>query len=84
METPRHWRLRRQRYAMLGNQCQVCGARHFPPRLVCPACGSPANDPAGSMKAIGVYPLETVFRPVPEQFKVADRREPALEDRRAP
>jgi uncharacterized Zn finger protein (UPF0148 family) len=83
METPRHWRLRKQRYAMLGSRCPVCGARHFPPRLVCPICGSAANDPAGTLRAIGVYPLETVFQPAPQRIQVANHRAPGLEGERA-
>ena len=39
METPRHWRMRKQRYALEGEVCSHCGAKVFPPRPVCPHCG---------------------------------------------
>ena len=39
MEVPRHWRLKKQRYAMVGEVCTVCDSHIFPPRPVCPYCG---------------------------------------------
>ena len=29
-----------RRYRLIGNKCKGCGALIFPPRLVCPECGS--------------------------------------------
>jgi len=43
MEVPRHWRLRKQRYALVGEVCPHCHAKIFPPRDVCPECGSEAK-----------------------------------------
>jgi uncharacterized protein len=40
MEIPRHWRLKQQRYGLVGKVCIHCDARLFPPREVCPQCGS--------------------------------------------
>jgi uncharacterized OB-fold protein len=40
MEIPRHWRLKQQRYGLVGKVCTHCGARIFPPREVCLHCGS--------------------------------------------
>lgn len=40
MTSPRFWRLRKELYRLEGAQCQGCGARLFPPRLVCPECRS--------------------------------------------
>lgn len=40
MEVPRHWRLRKQRYTLVGSVCAHCTAKIFPPRDVCPYCGS--------------------------------------------
>lgn len=45
METPRHWRLSQQRYALVGEVCDGCGAKLFPPRDVCPECEAPAKTP---------------------------------------
>jgi uncharacterized OB-fold protein len=43
MEVPRHWRLRKQRYALVGEVCPHCEAKIFPPRDVCPECGGEAK-----------------------------------------
>lgn len=40
MDLARHWRLRAQRYNLEGVICEGCGAKLFPPRQVCPECGS--------------------------------------------
>jgi uncharacterized protein len=40
MEVPRHWRLKKQRYSLVGEVCQRCNAHLFPPREVCPHCGN--------------------------------------------
>ena len=36
----RHWRLRQQRYQLIGNRCLSCGRKFFPPRKVCTKCHS--------------------------------------------
>jgi len=43
MEIPRHWRLKQQRYGLVGEICPRCDAKIFPPRDVCPSCGSEAR-----------------------------------------
>jgi uncharacterized OB-fold protein len=43
MEIPRHWRLKKQRYALVGEVCPHCQAKLFPPRDVCPECGGEAK-----------------------------------------
>ena len=43
MEVPRHWRLKKQRYALIGEKCPHCEAKIFPPRDVCPECGGEAK-----------------------------------------
>lgn len=43
MEIPRHWRLKQQRYALVGEMCPHCDGKIFPPRDVCPHCGSEAR-----------------------------------------
>lgn len=43
MEIPRHWRLKQQRYALVGEVCPHCDAKIFPPRDVCPECGNDAR-----------------------------------------
>lgn len=43
METARHWRLSPQRYSLIGEACPTCQAKIFPPRDLCPECGSEAR-----------------------------------------
>ncbi len=43
MEVPRHWRLKKQRYALVGEICPSCKTPLFPPRAVCPHCGGDAK-----------------------------------------
>ncbi|MGQ9833462.1 MAG: Zn-ribbon domain-containing OB-fold protein [Candidatus Villigracilaceae bacterium] len=43
MEIPRHWRLKQQRYSLVGETCPHCDAKIFPPRDVCPTCGGEAK-----------------------------------------
>lgn len=40
MEIPRHWRLNKQRYGLVGEVCPHCDHKIFPPRDLCPNCGS--------------------------------------------
>jgi uncharacterized OB-fold protein len=53
MEVPRHWRLKKQRYALVGEVCPNCNAPLFTPRAVCPYCG---GDTTAQVKAD--YPFE--------------------------
>jgi uncharacterized OB-fold protein len=43
MEIPRHWRLKPQRYQLVGEVCPHCEAKIFPPRDICPECGDEAK-----------------------------------------
>ncbi len=47
MEVPRHWRLKQQRYALVGEICRHCEAKLFPPRDVCPSCGGDTRENIG-------------------------------------
>ncbi len=38
MEISRHWRLKAQRYRLIGSACSTCGKVMFPPRPVYPRC----------------------------------------------
>jgi uncharacterized OB-fold protein len=35
MEVPRHWRLKKQRYQLIGEKCPHCDEYIFPPRDIC-------------------------------------------------
>ena len=39
MEVPRYWRLKQQRYRLIGEECPHCEDKIFPPRDICPRCG---------------------------------------------
>ena len=60
MEIPRHWRLKKQRYALVGEICPHCEAKLFPPRDVCPECGGEAKTPYAFSGRGAVYSYTTV------------------------
>ena len=43
MENPRYWRLKKQRYSLVGEVCPSCNSKIFPPRDICPECGGEAK-----------------------------------------
>jgi len=47
MENPRHWRLNKQRYRLVGSICPICEEKSFPPKDICPRCrgGIEGNHP---------------------------------------
>ncbi len=42
MQLSKYWRLQRQRYSLVGEECGKCGLKIFPPRDICPreGCGA--------------------------------------------
>jgi len=61
MDMPRHWRLKEQRYNLVGTECLICGAKLFPPRPVCPDCNSKQMQPFTFSGQGEVYSYSTVF-----------------------
>lgn len=61
MEIPRHWRLRKQRYGLVGEVCPHCEAKVFPPRDVCPECGQEAKALYNFSGRGEVYSYTTVY-----------------------
>jgi hypothetical protein len=61
MDIPRHWRLKKQRYAMVGEVCDHCDAKLFPPRDICPDCGEEAKTLYTFSGKGEVYSHTTVF-----------------------
>ncbi len=61
MEIARHWRLKEQRYNLVGTTCQKCGERSFPPRQVCPKCGGDASTPFAFSGRGEVYSFTTIY-----------------------
>jgi uncharacterized protein len=43
MEISQHWRLKKQRYSLVGEVCPHCEVKIFPPRDICPDCGEDAR-----------------------------------------
>ena len=63
MEVPRHWRLRKQRYGLIGEICPHCNAKLFPPRDICPECGQEAKNNYQFSGRGEVYSYTTVYDP---------------------
>ena len=61
MEIPRHWRLKKQRYALVGEVCPHCDYKIFPPRDICPNCGDEARDLYTFSGKGEVYSYTTVY-----------------------
>jgi hypothetical protein len=61
MEVARHWRLKKQRYALVGEVCPHCEHKIFPPRDICPDCGKEARDLYSFSGKGEVYSLTTVY-----------------------
>ena len=68
MEIPRHWRLKNQRYQLVGEVCPHCEAKIFPPRDVCPECGGEAKELYTFSGRGEVYSYTTVYD-APAGFK---------------
>ena len=68
MEIPRHWRLKKQRYALVGEICPHCEAKIFPPRDVCPHCSGEARTPYQFSGQGEVYSY-TVMNDAPAGFE---------------
>jgi uncharacterized OB-fold protein len=60
MNLVRDWRVRAQRYRLVGEVCEGCGARIFPPRDVCPECEAVAKTPFLFSGRGEVYSYSTV------------------------
>lgn len=70
MDIPRHWRLRKQRYGMVGEVCEHCNSKLFPPRDICPECGEEAKTLYTFSGKGEVYSYTTVYDP-PAGFEEA-------------
>jgi uncharacterized OB-fold protein len=63
-----NWRLREQRYQLIGNTCLKCGVRHFPPRQVCSKCRGTEFEPF-QFSGIGELYSFTTLRQAPAGFE---------------
>lgn len=61
-EAPRHWGRQKERYRLVGEMCNQCGIKLFPPRDVCPSClGSTPTEYEFSGRG-EVYSHSTVYQ----------------------
>lgn len=60
---PRNWRLQQQRYRLVGEICEKCNARIFPPRDVCPECETVEQKEVAFSGRGEVYSYSTVYHP---------------------
>ena len=63
MGIAQNWRLRDQRYALVGEVCDDCGEKIFPPRDVCPYCAEKAQTPFQFSGRGEVFSYTTVYNP---------------------
>ena len=69
VEIARHWRLKPQRYQLVGEVCPQCNGKIFPPRDVCPYCADDEKQPDFQFSGRGeVYSYTTIHNP-PEGFE---------------
>ena len=62
MEVSRHWRIKQQRYALVGEVCPHCHGKIFPPRDICPECGEDARTLYHFSGRGEVYSYSTVYQ----------------------
>lgn len=62
MTLPRNWRLQDQRYNLVGEVCDRCGTKIFPPRDVCPECQKSAATPYAFSGQGEVYSHSTIYQ----------------------
>jgi uncharacterized OB-fold protein len=68
MPTPsRYWREIPQRYRLEAGKCASCGCVCFPPRLICPRCGSRAFAKT-KLAESGKILTFTIIRVAPHQY----------------
>jgi uncharacterized OB-fold protein len=61
MEISRNWRLQKQRYGLVGEVCDHCGNKIFPPRDVCPNCAEEAKTLYQFSGKGEIYSFTTVY-----------------------
>ena len=63
MGIAQNWRIKNQRYSLVGEVCDDCGNKIFPPRDVCPHCTQPAQTPFQFSGRGEVFSHTTVYNP---------------------
>lgn len=65
----RNWRLKDQRYRLVGEVCTDCDGKIFPPRDVCPHCGSVNHQEEFEFSGKGEVYTSTVQYQAPTGFE---------------
>lgn len=61
MQVSQHWRLNKQRYQLMGEECPSCKTKIYPPRDVCLECAAPAKELFELTGNGEVYSFTTVY-----------------------
>ena len=64
---PRSWRERIVKYRLIGSKCSECGKTSYPPRNICPYCGSRRQEKV-DLPRRGKVLSYTVIRTPPRDF----------------
>ena len=67
VEIARHWRLKAQRYGLVGEVCPDCLNKIFPPRDVCPYCAEAAGPDYQFSGKGQIYSFTTIYN-APEGY----------------
>jgi len=66
---PMGWRLKRQRYNLIGTKCATCNERFFPPRNFCPSCRRKGKVEEFQFSGKGSIESFTIIRVAPKGFE---------------
>lgn len=63
------WRLRKNRYCLVGSTCVGCSLVFFPPRVLCPKCGKNNTTKDVFLKDVGKIVSFTTINSAPRGFE---------------
>jgi len=66
---PLYWRLKRQKYNLIGTRCDTCKVAFFPPRNFCPSCRRKGVIKEFQFSGRGEILSHTVIRTAPKGFE---------------
>ncbi|MBI4182140.1 MAG: Zn-ribbon domain-containing OB-fold protein [Candidatus Aenigmarchaeota archaeon] len=66
---PLYWRLKRQKYNLIGTRCVTCGESFFPPRSFCPTCRRRGRIEEFQFSGKGEITSYTIIKSAPKGFE---------------
>lgn len=66
---PLGWRLKRQKYNLIGTKCKTCSKPFFPPRSLCPSCRRRGEIEEFQFSGRGTVESFTIIRVAPKGFE---------------